>query len=112
MKKVLSTLLVAACVCYQGFAQGNSKSFIQLEPSQGRISKTKLLRQELRMNDSEEMRTLKTEDDRLGYRHEKFEHFYKGIKVEGSTYTIHSKNGVATHMTGNYKPVDNVNLSP
>lgn len=112
MKKVLSTLLVAAMVCYQGFAQDKSKSFIELEPSQARMSKAELLRSELQMNASEEMRTLKTEDDRLGYRHEKFEHFYKGIKVEGSTYTIHTKNGVATHMTGNYRPVDNVSITP
>ncbi|MEP1779160.1 M4 family metallopeptidase [Reichenbachiella sp.] len=64
------------------------------------------------MSSSEEMRALKTEDDQLGYRHEKFEHFYKGFKVEGSTYTIHSKNGVATHMTGNYATVAEVDVNP
>lgn len=111
MKKVLSALLVAVFVCYQGFAQDKSKTFIQLEPSQGRISKTELLRSQLRMNTSEEMRAFKTEDDQLGYRHEKFEHFYKGFRVEGSTYTIHSKNGIATHMTGNYTAVDEVDIN-
>lgn len=63
------------------------------------------------MNTSEEMRAFKTEDDQLGYRHEKFEHFYKGFRVEGSTYTIHSKNGIATHMTGNYTAVDEVDIN-
>lgn len=112
MKKVLTTLLVAACVCYQGFSQEKSKTFIQLEPSQGRILKSELLRSQLRMNSLEEMRALKTEDDQLGYRHEKFAHFYKGVRVEGSTYTIHSKNGLATHMTGNYATVAEVDVSP
>ncbi|MEO9805519.1 MAG: M4 family metallopeptidase [Reichenbachiella sp.] len=112
MKKVLTTLLVVACVCYQGFSQEKSKTFIQLEASQGRMLKSELLRSQLRMSSSEEMRALKTEDDQLGYRHEKFEHFYKGFKVEGSTYTIHSKNGVATHMTGNYATVAEVDVNP
>lgn len=112
MKKVLTTLLVVACACYQGFSQEKTKTFIQLEPSQGRMLKTELLRSQLRMNPYEEMRALKTEDDQLGYRHEKFEHFYKGFKVEGSTYTIHSKNGVATHMTGNYATVAEVDVNP
>ncbi|WP_456460388.1 M4 family metallopeptidase [Reichenbachiella sp.] len=112
MKRVLFTLLVTACVCYQGFAQDKSKTFIRLEASQGRMSKTELLRNQLRMSSSEEMKALKTEDDQLGYRHEKFEHFYKGIRVEGSTYTIHSKNGVATHMTGNYATIAEVDINP
>ncbi|MEO9965252.1 MAG: M4 family metallopeptidase [Reichenbachiella sp.] len=112
MKKVLSTLLIAVLFCYQGFSQDKSKTFIQLEPSQGRILKTELLRSQLRMNSDEEMRALRSEDDKLGYRHEKFEHFYRGFRVEGSTYTIHSKNGVATHMTGNYATVDEVDVNP
>ncbi|MEP4534129.1 MAG: M4 family metallopeptidase [Cyclobacteriaceae bacterium] len=88
------------------------KSFIQLESKSSSKSSQSLLRENLGMNQDEEMVLLQTDSDNLGFKHQKFQHFYKGFKVEGSTYTIHSKDGKASHMTGNYREVDEIQTTP
>ncbi|MDI1304447.1 MAG: peptidase M4, partial [bacterium] len=35
----------------------------------------------------------KSETDKLGFSHDKFQLYHEGIKVEFSTYTLHSKSG-------------------
>jgi bacillolysin len=92
--------------------QGKSKSFIEVDRSSSVTTPQQLLSDKLEMTHDESMVSLKKETDKLGMTHEKFQHYYKGIKVEGSTYTIHSQQGSATHMTGNYRTIDNVDIVP
>lgn len=118
MKKVY--LLVAAlCIMYNMHAQNqqkpipdNDKNFIRLEADNKGQPLTKLLQEKLNLNRHEEMKLLKTESDHIGFQHQKFQHYYKGIPVEGSTYTVHSKNGAPSHMTGNYREVDEIQTTP
>jgi len=55
---------------------------------------------------------LKTEVDQLGLVHEKYQQFYKGVEVDGATYTLHARDGKIMHMTGNYRTVENLNVAP
>jgi hypothetical protein len=41
--------------------------------------------------------------------HEKFQLFHQGIKVEFSTYTVHSRLGKIESMSGELYQLDNVN---
>jgi bacillolysin len=102
------TMGITLCSFAQAPQKSDSKDFIKLETTTSRQPAQQLLKEQLKMNEQEEMRSLKTEEDNLGFSHQKFQHYYKGLKVEGSTYTIHSKNGAASHMTGNYREVDNI----
>lgn len=115
MKKFY-TLFLALGVVVSSYGQDvkktKEKSLIQLKPEVGQMTPARILKEQLRLNDREEMRELKTESDRLGFEHKKYQHFYEGIKVEGSTYTIHSKGGRATHMTGNYREIDYIQTTP
>lgn len=54
----------------------------------------------------------KSETDKLGFSHEKFQLFHQGLKVEFSTYTLHSKSGKLESMSGEFYQLDNVNTRP
>jgi Zn-dependent metalloprotease len=43
--------------------------------------------------------------DEQGFRHDKFQQFFKGIPVEYGVYTLHSKNSNLTAISGEYYPV-------
>ena len=43
---------------------------------------------------------------------QKYQQFYKGIKVEFSTYSLHLKDGELTSINGSYLPIDDINISP
>ncbi|RJE70961.1 M4 family metallopeptidase [Reichenbachiella sp. MSK19-1] len=92
--------------------QTNDKNLIKVNAAKINQTPQVLMKQELGMNAHEEMRSLKIEKDDLGMEHQKFQHYYKGIKVEGSTYTIHSKDGKTTLMTGNYREIEDISVSP
>ncbi len=51
--------------------------------------------------------TLKT--DKLGFKHYRYEQMYEGIKIEGATWFVHEKNGIAKTANGNL--VKDLNLS-
>jgi bacillolysin len=55
---------------------------------------------------------IKSETDRLGFLHEKFQLFHQGIKVEFTTYTLHSKSGKLQSMNGEFYRLDDVNTNP
>lgn len=55
---------------------------------------------------------VKSETDKLGYSHEKFQLYHQGLKVEFATYTLHSKIGKLESMSGEFYQLDNVNIRP
>ncbi|MEZ4849342.1 MAG: hypothetical protein R3B93_12145 [Bacteroidia bacterium] len=48
---------------------------------------------------------MKSKQDQLGYTHEKHQQYYKGIKVEGATFTVHAMGSQITHLSGNFEYV-------
>lgn len=44
------------------------------------------------LSNEDEMRLRKTETDHLGYKHYRFEQYYKGIRVDGGQYIVHQNN--------------------
>ena len=54
----------------------------------------------------------KSETDKLGISHDKFQLYHQGLKVEFSTYTLHSKAGKLESMSGEFYKLDNVNTNP
>jgi bacillolysin len=70
------------------------------------------LNQMLSLSSDEQMLKTKTENDQHGFTHEKFQQYYKGIKVEHGEYIIHSRNGIVESMGGSRKLINNVNTTP
>lgn len=50
--------------------------------------------------------------DRAGYTHEKYQQFFKGLKVEFGIAIVHSKNGKAKLVNGELYAVEGLNLQP
>ncbi|MBF9140874.1 M4 family metallopeptidase [Hymenobacter properus] len=61
-----------------------------------------LLRQELGLRPADDLRALRVETDDLGQRHERFQQYFNGVKVEHGVYTVHREAGV---LSGEFKPV-------
>ena len=73
------------------------------EKSNYKISDSKQIFQEqLSLKSNQNYSILKTETDQEGFTHQKFQLFEQGIKVEYATYTLHSKNGKITSMSGEF----------
>lgn len=54
------------------------------------------------MNESEEFRQIKSDKDPLGFVHDVYQQYYKGVKVEGACYKVHSRDGEVELLSGHY----------
>lgn len=70
------------------------------------VSGQEILKQVLPLNASDEYIVYRQGTDSKGIQHQKFQQFYKGIKVEFATYNIHYNNGKAIMANGDYLPID------
>ena len=68
----------------------------------------RLFKEQLKVNDRTNFAKIKSEQDNAGFRHEKYQMFYNGVKVEFATYTIHSNGDQLQSMSGEYYRVENV----
>lgn len=50
--------------------------------------------------------------DSLGFEHIRFQEYFKGIKVYGSEYLVHSRGGYIETINGNYLSIDVENINP
>jgi len=64
------------------------------------------------LNSASEMEWIKTIAGENGTEHYKYQQVYQSIPVFGSAYTIHQKNGIATHASGYYLPMINLSIEP
>jgi len=80
--------------------RGNPSLIIFNESSSYKSSdEQKALKEQLKLNDNSSFSKIKTETDNLGVEHQKYQLFHQGIKVEFSTYSIHSKSGKLKSMS-------------
>ena len=57
----------------------------------------------------DEMRLYRVKSDELDYKHYRYQQYYKGIKVEGAEYVVHTKDDLA--ITGNGKIINKLKLN-
>ncbi len=119
MKKLLITLLLPLLAVTLSYAQTAKPAYGKKMPNQIRLleerttgQQQEVLKEKLQLTETDALKSLRISTDELGITHEKFQQFYKGVKVEGGTYTVHSKNGVITLLTGDFIPVDELNAEP
>ncbi|MBF4517094.1 M4 family metallopeptidase [Flavobacterium sp. ANB] len=72
----------------------------------------KVFKEQLGLKDTQTFTKVKTESDKQGYTHEKFQLYEQGIKVEFANYTLHSKDGKIVSMNGEYYNIENVKTVP
>ncbi|OXB06509.1 M4 family metallopeptidase [Flavobacterium pectinovorum] len=72
----------------------------------------KVFKEQLGLKDSQSFAKIKTQSDKQGYTHEKFQLYEQGIKVEFANYTLHSKDGKLVSMNGEFYDIENVKTTP
>jgi len=72
----------------------------------------KLFKEQLKVNDRVNFSKIKSERDNAGYKHDKYQMFYDGVKVEYATYTIHSEGERLQSMSGEYYDIQDVDVTP
>ena len=71
-----------------------------------------LFQQKLQTTDQDKLVLLSEQRDQLGLVHQKYQQQFNSIPVEGRTVTVHSRNGKITHLTGNFKPLEGIDINP
>jgi bacillolysin len=71
-----------------------------------------LLDVELKMSEATTFTSLKLEQDRAGFMHQKMQQFYKNVKVEFGQLILHSKNGIVKSMSSEYYPISEMEVTP
>ena len=72
----------------------------------------KVFTEQLELKNNSKFALLKSESDRSGFSHDKFQLYHQGVKVEYATYSLHSKNGALTSMSGEYYDIKNAAATP
>ncbi len=71
-----------------------------------------VFREQLGLKDNSSFIRIKSENDKKGFLHEKFQQYYQGIKVEFATYSLHSKSGRLESISGEYYSLEGVKIQP
>jgi bacillolysin len=71
-----------------------------------------LFKDQLGIKGNSNFAKIKSETDKLGISHDKFQLFHNGIKVEFATYTLHSAAGKLNSMNGEFYKTDLLNAIP
>lgn len=73
---------------------------------------TQVFKDQLGLKAQQSLNSISTEIDDLGFNHEKFQLFHKGVKVEFATYSIHSKQGKVMSMSGEFYNIADISTTP
>ena len=119
MKKTLFTLVALCLSMTFAFAQNPKPkhgklhpTLIKAEPGLSAFDGKAILNSKLEMGGKDQWETTGFDADHLGFQHQKFQQYYDGIKVEGGTYAIHSKDGEVKSLSGSFRTVTDLNTVP
>ncbi|TDW50318.1 putative secreted protein (Por secretion system target) [Flavobacterium sp. 270] len=127
LPKILTTTVVAFTFSISAFAQVQDKRVSQKNLSENGLPSlitfsdkstykgsdfNTVFKEQLGLKDNQSFAKIKTESDREGFIHEKFQLYEQGIKVEFASYTLHSKNGKLASMNGEFYNIKNAVATP
>ncbi|MFH7011708.1 M4 family metallopeptidase [Flavobacterium sp. FlaQc-52] len=129
MKRILSKIVTVTVVAFSlsGVAQEKDKRISQKSlsgngvPSLITFSKMstyksadaeKVFKEQLALRDNQSFAKVKSESDREGFTHDKFQLYEQGIKVEFANYSLHSKKGRLESMNGEFYKIVNARIKP
>lgn len=91
-----------------------SERWIQFHADQG-ISVSTLWNQygaDMGLGSHDEMTLTKSETDKLGWSHHRFQQVHKGVPVEFAIFNVHAKEGIARTGNGQISKAININTAP
>jgi len=113
----LGTSIFAQTVDKQVIDRNGNPSFIKFDTRTKAVSinDSKILLQQYLLNGKAVGNDFKLKDsqsDKRGLGYEKYQQYYNGIIVDNGVYIVQQKNGVITSMSGEFKQIDNLNITP
>ena len=76
------------------------------------VEASQVLRQELGLTATDQLRAARVENDQLGFTHQKFAQYYQGVRVEHADYTVHAKAGTVESISGDFEKISGLNVTP
>ncbi|MES2733214.1 MAG: M4 family metallopeptidase, partial [Bacteroidota bacterium] len=73
---------------------------------------TQLLEENLGMGAHDQLRKTTASTDRSGYSHQKYQQYYKGLKVEHGVYSVHTKNAAVQSISGEFYSIPDLSITP
>ena len=97
--------------------QNQTPTFVKFNPASTKattnVSSEAILRTYVFTQNQDEIKQISSKTDKLGFTHEKFQQYYKGIKVEHGKYTVNKHNGKIHSLNGEYLLMkDNFKTTP
>ncbi|TDN36063.1 T9SS type A sorting domain-containing protein [Hymenobacter sp. UV11] len=71
-----------------------------------------VIRQQLALGTDDQLLPAQLTTDQLGFSHQQFEQYYKGVKVEHATYTAHSRGGQLESLSGDFEKTGALSVTP
>ncbi|WP_017733790.1 M4 family metallopeptidase [Nafulsella turpanensis] len=96
-------------------SENQTPSLVEFDTRQQAIPVTRakeVLKNQLALSKDDQLQLVKKKTDALGFEHQEYQQFHKGIKVEFGTYKVHAKNGTIESINGEFKPVKDLKTSP
>jgi Zn-dependent metalloprotease len=116
MKRFLVSAIFLCFVILSYSQEGKrSKHYPRFQKEESKTNRNNLdaaFKKNLEMQTDDELRAYKSETDQLGMVHDKFQQFYKKIKVEGCDYAAHSHNNIVESYSGEFKGIKNFDVNP
>ena len=112
---LMSLIFMSILSSAQGKKDGEVKPYPKMIKESSRASRSQaqgVFKKHFDMKADDELVSKAVVADQLGFTHEKFQQFYKKIKVEGSEYTVHSRNGIIEQLSGEFKGIKGVDITP
>lgn len=116
-KKLLVILLIGAT--FFGWSQQQKTISTQFYPGIIAINTTVyineidgLLATTFNLTPNDALIQISVTTDDVGYTHYKYQHYYKGIEVEGSMVTAHVKNNVVSTFSGSFRSFNDLSIKP
>ena len=108
-KKTISVALVNQ----QDQMQTNANSqIIKIQEEVALSNVNDLLQTTYELSSTDNLVQTSSKLDAIGYSHYKYQQEYKGLIVEWSTVTVHSKQGIIKNISGNYRKISELNIDP
>lgn len=96
-------------------SENQTPSLIEFNTRQNAVPVTKaeeVLKSQLKLSKADQMQLVKKRQDALGFEHQEYQQYYKGIRVEFGTYKVHAKNGAIESINGEFVPVKELKTRP
>ncbi|NQU84627.1 MAG: M4 family metallopeptidase [Mariniphaga sp.] len=126
MKAKIFVTFITALICINAYTQKNeikemkigysgAPSYLVFNTDKEQYTKGQeknIWKEYLGISSSDKLEMIKSRTGKNGMEHQKFQQYYKGVKVEGGVYTLHIKKGNIESANGTYLKIDGLDINP